>query len=159
MVGNWCNIQATLCRRNTRFMSWVVTLEWRYIHLQCSQLNHDSNMGWSSRSRRFAEVTCARFGDANFVLKNTKISRSGYLPFFHHMLRLPRKVALQWWWWCGDVVWSDVVKMWWCAVRCAVRCGEMWCGEMYWERCGDVLWDVVVLKLRNCQVAQLIVHW
>ena len=48
-----------------------------------------------SRSRRFAEVTFSRFGDANVVLKNTKISRSGYLPFFHDMLRLPRKGTLQ----------------------------------------------------------------
>ena len=35
-----------------------------------------------------------RFGDA-FCNKNYNISRSGYLPRFHQILRLPRKVTLQ----------------------------------------------------------------
>ena len=36
----------------------------------------------------------ARFGDA-FCIENYNISRSGYLPRFHQILRLPRKAALQ----------------------------------------------------------------
>ena len=36
----------------------------------------------------------SRFGDA-FCIENYNISRSGYLPRFHRILRLPRKVPLQ----------------------------------------------------------------
>ena len=36
----------------------------------------------------------SRFGDA-FCIENYYISRSGYLPKFHQILRLPRKVTLQ----------------------------------------------------------------
>ena len=126
--------------------------------------------GWSSRSRRFAEVTCARFGDANFVLKNTKISRSGYLPFFHHMLRLPRKVTLQqhqllrlpgkvtpkhhsnFTKYCAAPATKSrpavVVVMWLCGL---VRCGDVrWdvLREMWWcaVRCGGA----ETLELRSC---------
>ena len=46
--------------------------------------------GSSSRARPFAEVTF-RTSETRFVLKITNISRSGYLPRFHQILRLPQK--------------------------------------------------------------------
>ena len=48
----------------------------------------------SSRTRPFDEVTF-RASETHFVLKNYNMSRSGYLPRFHQILRLPRKVTLQ----------------------------------------------------------------
>ena len=69
-------------------------------HLKCAA---DSSMirAWSehrpsSRTRPFDEVNfrLSRFGDA-VCIENYNISRSGYLPRFHQILRLQRKVTLQ----------------------------------------------------------------
>ena len=84
-------IDVTLCRRNTRFKPWVVTFEWIYIHLQCSQLNHDSNMGWSSRSRRFAEVIFSRFGDACCIEKLQRFPPFRLSPIFSRHVALATK--------------------------------------------------------------------
>ena len=47
----------------------------------------------SSRTCRFGDLTCPMW-ESHFVWKNN-ISRSGHLPKFQEMLRLPRKVTLQ----------------------------------------------------------------
>ena len=67
-------------------------------HLQCAA---DSTMirSWSEHVLVIAHPPVrrgyfSRFGDT-FCIENYSISRSGYLPDFHRILRLPRKVTLQ----------------------------------------------------------------
>ena len=65
------------------------------------RFEHDPNMirAWSDHELvishppvRGGYISC--FEDA-FCIENYNISRSGYLPRFHRILRLPRKVTLQ----------------------------------------------------------------
>lgn len=92
-------------------------------------------------------------------IEKYNVSRSGYLPFFHHMLRLPGKVTPKhhsnFTKSCachekspcigggggGDVVmWSG--QMWWGVVRCTERDVVMCC-EMWW------CWNFGTAKLLN----------
>ena len=55
---------------------------------------NDPTMNSSSRTSSVRRGYFSCFGDA-FCIENYNISRSGYLPRFHQMRRLPRKVTLQ----------------------------------------------------------------
>ena len=64
-------------------------------HLQLRGLfENDPTMNSSSRPSSVRRGYFSCFGDA-FCIENYNISRSGYLPRFHQMRRLPRKVTLQ----------------------------------------------------------------
>ena len=78
-------------------------------HLQCAadsnmirtRSDHDPTMirPWSDHELVISHPPVrrgyfSRFGDA-FCIENYNISRSGYLPRFHRILRLPQKVTLQ----------------------------------------------------------------
>ena len=65
------------------------------------RFDHDPNMmrTWSEHELVISHPPVrrgyfSRFGDA-FCIENYNISRSGYLPRFHRILRLPQKVTLQ----------------------------------------------------------------
>ena len=65
------------------------------------RFDHDPNMirAWSEHELVISHPPVrrgyfSRFGDT-FCIENYNISRSGYLPRFHQILRLPRKVTLQ----------------------------------------------------------------
>ena len=62
-------------------------------HFQCAA---DSTMirTWSDYEIAKLNPSVCRVGNA-FCIENYNISRSGYLPRFHQMVRLPRKVTLQ----------------------------------------------------------------
>ena len=55
---------------------------------------HDPTMNSSSLTRPVRRGYFSRFGDTS-CFENYNVSRSGYLPNFHQILRLPRKVTLQ----------------------------------------------------------------
>ena len=59
----------------------------------CSE--HDPTMKSSSRTRRFGDLTRPILETHFVIIEKYNISRSGYLPKCHQMLRLPRKVTLQ----------------------------------------------------------------
>ena len=66
-------------KKMKRHLLWPTMREWS---------EHDPNMNWPSRTPPLRRAYFSRFGDA-FCM------RSGYLPKFHQMLRLPRKFTLQ----------------------------------------------------------------
>ena len=75
-------------------------IPWKQLkcHLQCGD---DSSMirAWSEHELVISHPpvcggSFSHFGDA-FCIENYNISRSGYLPRFHRILRLPQKVTLQ----------------------------------------------------------------
>ena len=76
----------TCWKRMMHHFLWRTIREWS---------DHDPNMNWSSRTCPFTgRGYFSRFGDA-CCIQNYNILHSGYLPKFHQIPCLPRRVTLQ----------------------------------------------------------------
>ena len=103
---------------------------------------------------------------------NYNISRSGYLPKFHQILRLPRKMSLQqyqtlhlprkvrceWWDWCE---WCVDRCEWWVSYSPLSYSTLPWATELLWAT--EPIWTTELLYWTvtwlNCSLTELLLAW